>query len=82
MSSGELTFLRGAIGLLFLPFIARQEARPVFSGKDTMLLHLRGFTGGFSILLFFISLKGLTLGDAEILTELSAFSCISCLRSF
>lgn len=73
MSSGELTFLRGAIGLLFLPFIARQEARPVFSGKDTMLLHLRGFTGGFSILLFFIALKGLTLGDAEILTELSAF---------
>ena len=73
LSSGELTFLRGAIGLLFLPFIARQEARPVFSGKDTALLHLRGLTGGLGILFFFVSLKGLTLGDAEILTELSAF---------
>lgn len=73
LGAGELTFLRGAAGLLFLPFIARKEARPVFSGVDRATLHLRGFTGGFGILLFFFSLEGLTLGDAEILTELSAF---------
>lgn len=73
LGAGELTFLRGAAGLLFLPFIARQEARPVFSGADRGTLHLRGFTGGLGILLFFFSLEGLTLGDAEILTELSAF---------
>lgn len=73
LGAGEITFLRGAIGLAFLPFIARQEGRHVFSGADRFTLHLRGFTGGLGILLFFFSLEGLTLGDAEILTELSAF---------
>ena len=73
LGAGEITFLRGAIGLLFLPFIARREGRPVFSGRDTALLHVRGLTGGLGILLFFFFLQGLKLGDAEILTELSAF---------
>lgn len=30
LGAGEITFLRGAIGLLFLPFIARREGRPSF----------------------------------------------------
>lgn len=73
IGTGEITFLRGLIGLLFLPFLARRAAETVFSGKDRLLLHVRGFTGGFGILLFFFSLRGLTLGDAEILAQLCAF---------
>lgn len=49
------------------------KEKPIFSGKDRLLLHLRGLFGGFGILLFFYSLPGLKLGDAEILVQLSAF---------
>lgn len=73
LGMGEITFIRGLAGLLFIPLIARGEGRPVFSGRDRLLLHLRGLMGGFGILLFFYSLPGLTLGDAEILVQLSAF---------
>lgn len=73
LGMGEITFIRGLAGLLFIPLIARGEGQPVFSGRDRLLLHLRGLMGGFGILLFFYSLPGLTLGDAEILVQLSAF---------
>lgn len=73
LGMGEITFIRGLVGLLFIPFLARGEGKPLFSGKDRGLLHLRGLMGGFGILLFFYSLPGLTLGDAEILVQLSAF---------
>lgn len=73
MGMGEITFIRGMAGLFFIPLIARHEGKPIFSGKDRLLLHLRGLFGGFGILLFFYSLPGLKLGDAEILVQLSAF---------
>lgn len=73
LGMGEITFIRGLAGLLFIPLIARGEGMPLFSGKDRGLLHLRGLMGAFGILLFFYSLPGLTLGDAEILVQLSAF---------
>lgn len=73
LGMGEITFIRGLVGLLFIPFLARGEGKPLFSGKDRGLLHLRGLMGGFGILLFFYSLPGLTLGNAEILVQLSAF---------
>lgn len=73
LGMGEITFIRGLAGLLFIPLIARGEGMPLFSGKDRELLHLRGLMGAFGILLFFYSLPGLTLGDAEILVQLSAF---------
>lgn len=73
LGTGEITFFRGVIGLLLLPFMARMESRPVFSGKDHLLLHLRGLFGCACLLFFFYCLNGLTLGDAEILTQLSAF---------
>lgn len=73
LRTGEITFFRGVIGLLLLPFMARMESRPVFSGKDHLLLHLRGLFGCACLLFFFYCLNGLTLGDAEILTQLSAF---------
>lgn len=73
LGMGEITFIRGLAGLLFIPLIAWQERKPVFSGKDRKLLHLRGIFGGLGILLFFYSLPGLTLGEAEILVQLSAF---------
>ena len=73
LGTGELTFARGLMGLLFLPLIARKEGLPLFSGKDRMLLHVRGMMGGLGSLLFFFCLKGLTLGDAEILVQLAAF---------
>lgn len=73
LGMGEITFIRGLAGLLFIPLIAWQEKKPVFSGKDRKILHLRGIFGGLGILLFFYSLPGLKLGDAEILVQLSAF---------
>lgn len=73
LGMGEITFIRGMAGLFFIPLITRHEGKPIFSGKDRLLLHLRGLFGGFGILLFFYSLPGLKLGDAEILVQLSAF---------
>jgi len=73
MGTGEITFFRGLLGLLFLPLLARREGIPVFSGKDRLLLHLRGIFGCACLLFFFYALTGLKLGDAEILTQLSAF---------
>ena len=73
LGTGELTFVRGLVGLFFLPLIAKRESLPLFSGKDRLLLHTRGIFGGMGILLFFFCLKGLTLGDAEILVQLAAF---------
>lgn len=73
MDTGEITFWRGLLGLLLLPLLARKVAMPVFSGKHRIILHLRGIFGGAGIFLFFLSLKGLTLGDAEILAQLAAF---------
>ena len=73
MGTGEITFFRGLLGLLFLPLLARREGIPVFSGKDRLLLHLRGIFGCACLLCFFYALTGLKLGDAEILTQLSAF---------
>ena len=73
LGTGELTFVRGLVGLFFLPLIAARESLPLFSGKDRLLLHTRGIFGGMGILLFFFCLKGLTLGDAEILVQLAAF---------
>lgn len=73
MDTGEITFWRGLLGLLLLPIMARKVSMPVFSGKHRAILHLRGFFGGAGIFLFFLSLKGLTLGDAEILAQLAAF---------
>lgn len=73
LGMGEITFIRGLAGLLFIPLIARHEGKTLFSGKDRLLLHLRGLFGGFGILLFFYSLLGMKLGDAEILVQLSAF---------
>lgn len=73
LGTGEITFFRGLVGMLFLPFMARMETLPVFSGKDRGLLHLRGLFGCACLLFFFYCLNGLKLGDAEILTQLSAF---------
>lgn len=73
MDTGEITFWRGLLGLLLLPVLARKVSMPVFSGKHRVILHLRGIFGGAGIFLFFLSLKGLTLGDAEILAQLAAF---------
>lgn len=73
MGTGEITFFRGLLGLLFLPLLARREGIPVFSGRDRLLLHLRGIFGCACLLFFFYALTGLKLGDAEILTQLSAF---------
>lgn len=33
LGTGEITFFRGVIGLLLLPFMARMESRPVFPEK-------------------------------------------------
>lgn len=73
LGTGEITFFRGLLGLLALPLLARREGLPVFSGKDRLLLHLRGFFGCACLPFFFYCLQGLKLGDAEILTQLSAF---------
>ena len=73
LGTGEITFFRGLLGLLALPLLARREGLPVFSGKDRLLLHLRVFFGCACLLFFFYCLQGLKLGDAEILTQLSAF---------
>ncbi len=42
LGTGELTFVRGLVGLFFLPLIAKRESLPRFSGKDRLLLHTRG----------------------------------------
>lgn len=73
LGTGELTFLRGVIGLAFIPLVLRKEKGPLFSGKDHWLLHARGFFGGLGICSFFFALKGMTLGDAQILGQLTGF---------
>jgi drug/metabolite transporter (DMT)-like permease len=73
IGTGELTFFRGLIGLAFLPVLAHFSRIPVFSGKNRLLLLLRGLFGGSGIIFVFLSIQGLTLGDASILTQLSAF---------
>lgn len=73
IGTGELTFFRGLIGLAFLPVLAHFSQTPVFSGRNRILLLLRGLFGGSGIIFVFLSIQGLTLGDASILTQLSAF---------
>lgn len=73
IGTGELTFLRGVIGLSVIPFLAQTEKGKLFSGKDYALLHGRGFFGGLGICCFFFAIKGMTLGDAKILGQLSGF---------
>lgn len=72
LGTGEITFFRGIFGIAVLPLLPRGKGK-LFTGKDKWLLHIRGIAGGFGILFFFYSLRGLTLGDAYILAELSAF---------
>lgn len=73
MPSGELTFFRGLFGLLFIPLIAHQNGQRIFSGTHMGLLTLRGVFGSIALYLYFLSIEGLTLGDGQILGQLSAF---------
>ncbi len=73
MPSGELTFFRGFFGLLFIPLIAWQNGQKIFSGTHVGLLTLRGVFGSIALYLYFLSIEGLTLGDGQILGQLSAF---------
>ena len=52
MPSGEMTLIRGIVGLFFIPLLCLQTKEHFFSGKHKCMLCLRGLFG--SIALFFI----------------------------
>lgn len=72
-SSGELTLFRGIVGLLLIPILCLQTKEKFFTGKHPVLLSLRGFFGSCGLFFYFLSIQGLTLGDSQILAQLSAF---------
>ena len=73
MPSGELTLFRGVVGLFFIPLLCMQTKEHFYTGKYGFLLSLRGIFGAAALFLYFFSIEGLTLGDAQILSQLSAF---------
>ena len=73
LSSGELTFFRGVVGLFFIPLLCRQTKEIFFSNTHKGMLSLRGFFGSTALFMYFLSIEGLTLGDAQILSQLAAF---------
>lgn len=82
IASSELTFFRGVVGLVFIPLLCRQTHERFFTGEYCRLLALRGFFGSCGLFFFFLSIRGLTLGDSQILAQLSLFLCVFCRRSF
>lgn len=73
ISSSEMTFFRGLVGLLFIPILCRQTKEIYFSGTHKAMLCLRGFFGSMGLFFYFLAIEGLTLGDTQILSQLSAF---------
>ena len=71
--SGELTFFRGLVGLLFIPILCLQTREHFFTGKHIGMLCLRGLFGSIALFFYFLSIEGLTLGDSQILSQLAAF---------
>lgn len=71
--AGELTLFRGMVGLFLIPVLCLKTRERFFTGKHPFLLSLRGFFGSCGLFFYFLSLKGLTLGDSQILAQLSAF---------
>lgn len=65
----EIAFFRGLMGTLFLlPLMYKKKS---FTGRDQKLLCLRGLLGGMGMLLNFIALAHLNLGDASLLAQLT-----------
>ncbi len=73
ISSEEMTFFRGLVGLIFIPLLTLQTKEPFFTGKYKFMLSLRGFFGSAALLFYFLSIEGMTLGDSQILSQLAAF---------
>lgn len=73
VSSGELTFFRGVFGVLFLLGWSLKTKERIIGGGHKTLLCLRGLLGGLGLYFFILSVQGLTLGDCQILAQLSAF---------
>jgi len=73
MSPGELTFLRGLVGLVFIPLMCLVTGERFFTGTHKGTLILRGLFGSAGLFFYFLSIEGLTLGDGQILCQLAAF---------
>ena len=73
MPSGEMTFFRGLFGILFIPVLTWQSGEKFYTGKHRFMLSLRGLFGSIALFFYFVSIEGLTLGDAQILSQLAAF---------
>lgn len=73
MPSGEMTLFRGIFGLLFLPLLSLVSKEPFYTGRFRGYLSLRGLFGSIALLFYFLSIEGLTLGDAQILSQLASF---------
>lgn len=73
MASGEMTFFRGLFGLLFIPLLSLESGEPFYTGKFKGFLSLLGLFGSIALFFYFLSIEGLTLGDAQILSQLAAF---------
>ena len=61
ISSEEMTFFRGLVGLIFIPLLTLQTKEPFFTGKYKFMLSLRGFFGSAALLFYFLSIEGMTL---------------------
>lgn len=72
MPTGEIVFVRSLIGVIIILLIMK-SCQIKFSNKDIPMLFFRGIVGGASMLLLFIAISGMKLGDVAILQDLSAF---------
>ncbi len=52
ISSEEMTFFRGLVGLIFIPLLTLQTKEPFFTGKYKFMLSLRGFFGSAALLFY------------------------------
>lgn len=72
MPTGEIVFVRSLIGVIIILLIMK-SCQIKFSNQDIPMLFFRGIVGGTSMLLLFIAISGMKLGDVAILQDLSAF---------
>ena len=72
MGTGEIAFFRGTVSAVIIVALMKLQGIHL-SHEDRPTLALRGVLGGVGMVCMFYGLRGVPLGDASILSQLSAF---------
>ena len=72
MGTGEIAFFRGTVSAVIIVTLMKLQGIHL-SHEDRPTLALRGVLGGVGMVCMFYGLRGVPLGDASILSQLSAF---------